>query len=216
MDNNGNNGYNGSNGNNGNFAEKAVKFFQKMWRFRLKIDRKGTPIVNVSSIFALACLIFAPHMSIAGVVLSLLLGYHINLETDGEDAELEEKWKKTAENVRTTAASMTQTIRTEINKARAESKNAQNQAAAPVQMPGAPVRMPGTAPQAQPQAGSTNQEIMQELEQNADRFTAGNPAATTFHSAYSASAGSVPTLHVEENRGEEPAPSAQNTQGGAM
>ena len=192
--------------NNGNKGSKAAGILQKLFRFRLKIDRKGTPIVNVSSIFALACLIFAPHMSIVGVVASLLLGYHINLESDDNDTELEERIRNAAANVRTTAKSVTRTIQTEINRARTENQanaqNAQNTQAAPVQ-------------QAVP-AMPTNQEIMQDLEKHAEEFAQStpNPAATTFHSAYSASAASVPTLHVEEQQGEEPSAPASSAHTG--
>ena len=34
--------------------EKAKNFLQRMYHLRVKVDRKGTPIVNVSSIFGIA------------------------------------------------------------------------------------------------------------------------------------------------------------------
>ena len=43
-----------------------------------------------------------------------------------------------------------------------------------------------------------------------------NPAATTFHSAYAASAGSVPVLKVEEDAGGSPEPDAPAAKGSAQ
>ena len=37
---------------------KVKNFLQKLYNFRVKVDRQGKPIANVSSIFAAACLIF--------------------------------------------------------------------------------------------------------------------------------------------------------------
>ena len=187
-----------NNGNNGNNGNKAAGFLQKLLRYRLKVDRQGTPIVNVSSIFALACLIFAPHMSIAGIVISLLLGYHINLETDGDNQELEERLRRAAASVRTTASTVTKTIQSEIQKARSENQQARQ--AAPQQTARQPFMQ-----QSAPTAPSTD-EILKDLEKHADDFAESNPAATTFHSAYTASAGSVPTLRVEDTPAEPEVP----------
>ena len=178
-----------------NYGNKAAGIIQKLFRYRLKIDRKGTPILNVSSIFALACLLFAPHMSIVGIAASLLLGYHINLESEGHDMELEEKFRKAADSLRSTAVTVGRTIRTEVQKARNEETNGKEVFPAQAVQP-------------------DNQTIMQELEKRAGDFTESNPAATTFHSAYSASAGSVPTLRVEEKEEEvPPAPHHQQKNG---
>lgn len=185
-----------NNRNNGNNGNKAVGILQKLLRYRLKIDRKGTPIVNISSLFALACLIFAPHMSIVGVVASLLLGYHIKLDTEDEDQELEERIRKAADNVKKTAVNVTRTLQTEIQRSRNERQAAERK-----------------EPAQQAPAVPTNQEILKDLEEHADAFTGSNPAATTFHSAYTASAGSVPTLHVEETENGEPESPAQHVQG---
>ena len=52
-----------------NKENKARNLFQKLCSYRLRIDRNGKTVVNWSSLFSLACLILAPHMSIAGIVL---------------------------------------------------------------------------------------------------------------------------------------------------
>ena len=64
-----------------NRGSKAKNFLQKMYHFRVKVNKQDKAIANVSSIFALACLIFAPHMTVVGVVASLLLGYQIRFES---------------------------------------------------------------------------------------------------------------------------------------
>ena len=76
---------------NNSKGSKAAGFLQKMYNFRVKVDRKGKPIINVSSIFGAACLIFAPHMPIVGVVAALILGYQIHFESENDDGQIEER-----------------------------------------------------------------------------------------------------------------------------
>ena len=110
---------------------KAKNFLQKLYNFRVKVDRQGKPIANVSSIFAAACLIFAPHMTIVGIVASLLMGYQIRFESEDMDsAELEERFRKAAQNVKTGAMNAAKSIQTEINKARTQNTQACTQAEA--------------------------------------------------------------------------------------
>ena len=61
----------------------------------------------------------------------------------------------------------------------------------------------------------SNEELLKELKEKAVETVQSNPAATTFHSAYAASAGSVPVLRVEPETAETEAPSAPKAQGGA-
>ena len=63
---------------------KGMNLIQKLYHYRLRIDRKGTPIVNLSSLFCIPALLLAPWVSIGGIVAALVLGYHIRLETEGE------------------------------------------------------------------------------------------------------------------------------------
>ena len=58
-----------------------------------------------------------------------------------------------------------------------------------------------------------NAEVLEDLRQHEDSFRS-NPAATTFHSAYSAAADSVPTLQFPtENPAEDVVPKHQASQG---
>ena len=184
---------------------KAKNFLQKMYNLRLKVDKQGKPIVNVSSIFGLACLLFAPHMTIAGIAISLILGYQIHFESEEDDGEMEEKIRRAAMNVKAGVAGAAKSIQNEINRAREERANAAAQPrneAAPKQAEAPRQQEPG------------NDELLRELEERAKENTESNPAATTFHSAYAASAGSVPVLKVSEEPAKDPgsAPAAGKAQ----
>lgn len=184
---------------------KAKNFLQKMYNLRLKVDKQGKPIVNVSSIFGLACLLFAPHMTIAGIAVSLILGYQIHFESEEDDGEMEEKIRRAAMNVKAGVAGAAKSIQNEINRAREEKANAAAQPrneAAPKQAEAPRQQEPG------------NDELLRELEERAKENTESNPAATTFHSAYAASAGSVPVLKVSEEPAKDPgsAPAAGKAQ----
>lgn len=184
---------------------KAKNFLQKMYNLRLKVDKQGKPIVNVSSIFGLACLLFAPHMTIAGIAISLILGYQIHFESEEDDGEMEERIRRAAMNVKAGVAGAAKSIQNEINRAREEKANAAAQPrneAAPKQAEAPRQQEPG------------NDELLRELEERAKENTESNPAATTFHSAYAASAGSVPVLKVSEEPAKDPgsAPAAGKAQ----
>ena len=170
---------------------KAKNFLQKMYNFRVKVDRKGKPVVNVSSIFGLACLIFAPHMTIVGVVASLVLGYQIHFESEDDDGEIEEKIRKAAMNVKAGVTGAVKSVQNEISRARTE--NASRAAAQPQAEPQAQ-----TAPEKAAEPDSSNEDLLKDLAAKAEENTGSNPAATTFHSAYAASAGSVPVLKISE------------------
>lgn len=186
-------------------VSKAMNVLQKMYHYRLRIDRKdGKAILNWSSLFSLACLILAPHMTIAGIILSLILGYHINLETDLEDQEnrdFEQRVRQAADTVRKTASAAAQTIRSEIEKNTGKKAGAAGSGAAPAEPAQEPVRQTPVQ-QAEPvrqapvlQAEPVNQDVVQDLEKHAYEFQ-HNPTA---RSAFSAMGSSVPTLQVEES-----------------
>ena len=177
--------------NNGNKG-KGMNLLQKLYRYRLKIDRNGTPIVNLSSLFCLAGLIFAPHVTITGLIISLILGYHINLEAEGDAQDLEQSLSGAAETVKKMATTAVNGLRDGIDKIRTESGTA-----APKQQEtrSAPAEAPAAAPAAADIP--VNQEVVEDLKQHMepDFFQ----SSSAFHTAYSASAGSVPTLQVRED-----------------
>ena len=184
-----------------NKENKARNLFQKLCSYRLRIDRNGKTVVNWSSLFSLACLILAPHMSIAGIVLSLILGYHISLETEEVDGDLEERIRQAADTVKRTATAAARTVRDEVEKARAghepEKTKAAERKAEPVQEAAAP--RSADAPAREP---AVNQDVVEELEKHADDFGA-SPLARGYGSAFSAMGSSVPILEVREEEGGE-------------
>lgn len=210
-------------------TSKAVSLIQKLYHYRLKIDRKGTTIVNLSSLFCVPALLLAPYVCIAGVVISLILGYHINLESEDASAEDIQKILTQAGNtVRKTVTGAVQNIKKEIEKSKPEeSAKKQAPAEAPAAAPEAPADIPAEAPAAEPERKpevpqifaekrettppvdfGMNEEVVNDLERHMDAFFQGNPAATGYRSAYSATANSVPTLQVKEEAGSGTEPGA--------
>lgn len=190
----------GSN-NGGGIGSKIGGFLRKLYHFRLRVDRKGQPVVNVSSLFSLACLLYAPFLTLGGIAVSLLLGYQIRFENETDDGELEETIRKAAQTVKKGAVNAADSLRKEFNKVRTESHSA-----APAETAEKAAEKPET--QAAP---PSNDEILQELRTRAEETEESNPAATTFHSAYAASAGSVPVLQISEKAPEAPDDSSPQT-----
>ncbi len=182
-----------------NNTNKGMNLLQKLFRYRLKIDRKGTPIVNLSSLFSIACLIFAPHMSIAGIILALVLGYHISLESEGDTGDLEETVRAAAEKVRLTASAAAKTIRQEIDRSKSPAAPKEEAEVPAAKQEAAPaVHVPAENPAA------SAKEIVEDLKYHMDtEIPQGNPAEipggipTPYHTAFSAAGGSVPILRVE-------------------
>ena len=191
--------------NKENKGSKVMNLFQKLYRYRLKIDKDGQTILNWSSLFSLACLIFAPYMSIAGLILSMLLGYHLSLETNQEDSGLEERVRQTADSVKKTATMAAKIIRDEVKKTQT-SKEPENKAE-PAETEKAAVQ----AEEASAQEIPVNQDLVEELEkqEKQEKEFQANPAM--YRSVYSAVAGSVPTLEVHEKASAAEEPGSRQT-----
>lgn len=184
--------------------ENFKRILRKMYRMRIKVSREGTPVLNWSVLFAGLCLVFAPHMTLIGSVAAMLLGYQFSFDPDAREFgtdDIEDTVRNAAQNVKSAIAGAAQTVRTEIEKARGGEPKAEQPKAEQPKAESKPVReapsirtekVPETAVSV-PGAGDSNREVLEDLERHADEFES-NPAATSFHSAYSAMAGSVPTL----------------------
>ena len=193
-------------GKKGEAKEKALNFLQKLYRSRVKIRKGDTPIVNVSILFAAICLLLAPHMTIAGVIVSMILGYQFSftsMDPDFASANLEKMVRSAAQNAKSSVSSVVHTISTETRErqkreqtpgkpetdtARSGMKKKEETAAAP-QVHEAP------AASADNPAESIRQQA-KELEDTMDSFFEESPAAAGYRSAYSAAASSVPTIQV--------------------
>lgn len=189
----------------GETKEKALNLLQKLYRSRVKIRKGDTNIFNVSVLFAGLCLLLAPHMTIAGIIVSMILGYQFSftgMDPDFAAENLEKMVKSAAQNAKSSVSSVVQSITNEtkdiqkkghikfdlnINKdqkVKEDQKEEQTDA---------------TGKKAENLFGDEVNNLKnqaKEIEETMDSFFESNPAATSYHSAYSAAASSVPTLQV--------------------
>ena len=189
----------------GETKEKALNLLQKLYRSRVKIRKGDTNIFNVSVLFAGLCLLLAPHMTIAGIIVSMILGYQFSFTGNDPDfaaENLEKMVKSAAQNAKSSVSSVVQSITNEtkdiqkkghikfdlnINKdqkVKEEQKEEQTDT---------------TGKKAENLFGDEVNNLKnqaKEIEETMDSFFESNPAATSYHSAYSAAASSVPTLQV--------------------
>ena len=182
----------------GETREKALNFLQKLYRCRVKIRKGDTNIFNVSVLFAALCLLLAPHMTIAGVILSIFLGYQFSfsrMDPDFEGETLEKMVKNAGLNAKSSVSSVVQSISN-------ETKELQKKGNTKPEM-----NINTDKAEKHTEEKKENKDIFddqvqdlknqaRELEETMDSFFDSNPAATSFHSAYSAAASSVPTIQV--------------------
>ena len=189
----------------GETKEKALNLLQKLYRSRVKIRKGDTNIFNVSVLFAGLCLLLAPHMTIAGIIVSMILGYQFSftgMDPDFAAENLEKMVKSAAQNAKSSVSSVVQSITNETKdiqkkghikfdlnlnkdqKVKEEQKEEQTDE---------------TGKKAENLFGDEVNNLKnqaKEIEETMDSFFESNPAATSYHSAYSAAASSVPTLQV--------------------
>ena len=111
----GNNNMN-QNTKKGETKEKALNLLQKLYRSRVKIRKGDTNIINVSVLFAGLCLLLAPHMTIAGIIVSMILGYQFSftgMDPDFASENLEKMVKSAAQNAKSSVSSVVQSITNE-------------------------------------------------------------------------------------------------------
>lgn len=183
----------------GETKEKALNLLQKLYRSRVKIRKGDTNIFNVSVLFAGLCLLLAPHMTIAGIIVSMILGYQFSftgMDPDFSSESLEKMVKSAAQNAKSSVSSVVQTI---TNESRELQKKGNTKFELNL----------GKDSGKEPEKETTEKEKdvfaeqaknlrdqTKEIEETMDSFFESNPAATSFHSAYSAAASSVPTIQV--------------------
>ena len=182
----------------GETKEKALNLLQKLYRCRVKIRKGDTNIFNVSVLFAALCLLLAPHMTIAGVILSIFLGYQFSfsrMDPDFENETLEKMVKNAGLNAKSSVSSVVQSISN-------ETKEFQKKGNPKPEMNINTDQAEKTAEEKKENKDIFGDQVQdlknqaKELEETMDSFFDSNPAATSFHSAYSAAASSVPTIQV--------------------
>ncbi len=200
----GNNNMN-QNTKKGETKEKALNLLQKLYRSRVKIRKGDTNIFNVSVLFAGLCLLLAPHMTIAGIIVSMILGYQFSftgMDPDFASENLEKMVKSAAQNAKSSMSSVVQSITN-------ETKDIQKKGHIKFELNGnSDQKVKEEQKKDQTDAADHKTENLfgdevnnlknqaKEIEETMDSFFESNPAATSYHSAYSAAASSVPTLQV--------------------
>lgn len=177
--------------------EKALNLLQKLYRSRVKIRKGDTNVFNVSVLFAGLCLLLAPHMTIAGVIVSMILGYQFSftgMDPDFASENLEKMVKSAAQNAKSSVSSVVQSI---TNETKERQKNSETKANPAIRAD----EVKKTAKESETDktfedSAQSLKNQAKELEETMDSFFESNPAATSFHSAYSAAASSVPTIQV--------------------
>ena len=178
--------------------EKALGLLQKLYRSRVKIRKGDTNVFNVSVLFSALCLLLAAHMTIAGVIVSMILGYQFSftgMDPDFASESLEKMVKSAAQNAKSSVSSVVNTISTETEelqkKAAVSRENAKQ--SVPEKKESAAPASPVIKESSDPAESIRKQ--AKELEETMDSFFDNNPSAG-FNSAYSAAASSVPTIQV--------------------
>lgn len=186
----------------GETKEKALNLLQKLYRSRVKIRKGDTSIFNVSILFAGLCLLLAPHMTIAGIIVSMILGYQFSftgMDPDFASENLEKMVKSAAQNAKSSVSSVVQSITKETKDIQkkghinddvninSEQKKKEEEEKDTTEKKKEDIFNDGV---------NNLRNQAKELEETMDSFFDSNPAAVTYHSAYSAAASSVPTLQV--------------------
>ena len=177
---------------------KALNLLQKLYRTRVKIHKGNTPVINLSVLFGAACLLFAPHMTIIGVIISMILGYKFSFSRMDEEfstESLEKMVKSAAQNAKSSVASVVQTISDETRNFSNKDKKAETDARKNEKPVSEPEATRTSAADVDDAAEALRKQT-KEIEETMDSFFDSNPAATTYRSAYSAAASSVPTIQV--------------------
>lgn len=99
------------------------KGFDFLYRMRLIVTRREMTILNLSALFMIVALIFAPHLCIFGLIVALVLGYHVTVKRNSPDFaadSLEDIVHNAARNVQESVKSFTQQFNTESEQPKPE------------------------------------------------------------------------------------------------
>ena len=143
------------------------RLLSKFYRFRLKVKKGDIVIANLSLLFSLLALMVSPHLVIIAAILVLILGYRVSFDKNDRDfasANLEKMVRNAADNVKSTVSDFAKGFEDGFDREKNE---------------------PDTRKDAQQPA--------QEEKKDSRSFYQSNPAATTYHTAYT---GSAPTIQV--------------------
>ena len=144
----------------------------------MKVQKGKTPIVNFSVLWGALCLILAPHMTIFGFILSLILGYQFSftkLDEDFASDSLEKMVRNAAQNAKNSVSSAVQSFADEKKAAAAREDHGKSHEE-PV------IRATETKAASAAGVDGTAESLRKqtkEIEETMDSFFESNPAATT-------------------------------------
>lgn len=88
-----------------------MRVLSKLYRYRIKVKKEQTLILNLSMLFSLLALLISPHLVLVGVVVMLILGYKVSIDKNDRDFasdNLEKMVRNAAQNVKNSVSSMAQ------------------------------------------------------------------------------------------------------------
>ena len=94
--------------------EKALNLLQKAYQCRVKVHKGDTAVVNLSAIYAAAALLFAPHVTVVGIIIAMILGYRFSfsqMDADFASDSLKKTVRNAAENAKASMNSVVRTIK---------------------------------------------------------------------------------------------------------
>ena len=94
-------------------GKKASNFFGRLYRFRLIVKKGSVTIVNLSLLFSLVALLISPHLVFLGLIVLLVLGYRVTVDSNSADFasdNLQSMVKNAAQNVKSTVNSLTKDL----------------------------------------------------------------------------------------------------------
>ena len=109
--------------------DKIKEFLKKLYRMRIKVQRKGVPVLNWSVLFSALCVIFATRLSLVGVFIALIMGYEFSFEsesTDFDTAEINAAVQKAVRNVSAKVTEAARTVKVEIETSGLRNETKQN------------------------------------------------------------------------------------------
>ena len=131
----------GNTAKGGEAKKKVTGLLQKLYRCRVKVHKGDVPVINLSAVFAGAVLVFAPYITVAGIVIAMILGYRFSVsQMDGDFTvdSLKQAVKNTAGNVKASVNSMADSASRKAAEAEAP---AEPEAMAEAEAPAAPEAM---------------------------------------------------------------------------
>jgi len=102
----------------------AKNVFDFLYRLRLEVKKGETTVINLSALFMLLVLATAPHICVIGLIVSLLLGYHISIVRDCKEFA-SDHFDDMVKNARSNVQSTVSGIAKQFGQTEAETKDEQ-------------------------------------------------------------------------------------------